>query len=111
MSYYALQFMTFADMNTISMCSPVYVAPLAWLFLKEQCKDDERNQWDCSRINCAGTLIQMGTIAVTVVGVVLVTRPTVIFPPAEGAAFTPTESAIGAGLALIAALGLSTGIL
>ena len=86
--------MSFSDMNTISMCSPVYVAPMAWIFLKEK--------W---------SVFQICTILVTIVGVVLVTRPTFIFPMPEGAVFTGTQNAIGAGFSLVAALGLSTAIL
>ena len=82
-------------MNTIVMSSPIYVAPLAFCLLNERC-----------------TCFQAINILVAVVGVVLITRPTPIFgEPPSGHRYTSTDQLTGASLALVAAVGVSLGMI
>ena len=83
--------MPFADMNTIVMCSPVYVAPLAYFVLKEKVSK-----------------FQLAAIFFAIIGVILITRPTPIFgPPPGGSIYSAKETIIGTSLALVSAIGVA----
>lgn len=91
-SYYALSYMSLADSSTIVFSAPVYVSVIACVVLKEPCG-----------------LFQVFTIIITIVGVVLVSRPTFLFgAPAILEAFTPEDNVIGAILSFVASLSMST---
>lgn len=76
--FYAYLFMNFADACTIVMSSPIFVAPIAAIFLKERL-----------------TVFNMVAIVVTIVGVVLITRPEFIFGNIQGLEFSAASYLIG----------------
>uniref|UniRef100_T1H0U6 EamA domain-containing protein n=1 Tax=Megaselia scalaris TaxID=36166 RepID=T1H0U6_MEGSC len=66
LSFYAFRHMPLGDASVIIFSTPVFVAIFARLFLKEQCG-----------------LINIITIMLTLIGVVLITRPSIIFTQPE----------------------------
>lgn len=62
LSFYAFRHMPLADASVIIFSTPVFVSIFARLFLKEPCG-----------------LFNIATIILTLVGVVLITRPTIVF--------------------------------
>lgn len=92
--YYAFHFMNFSDANTIAMSAPIFVAPLAAVFLREPCG-----------------VFQAVAILLTSSGLVLIARPSIIFGDITGAKFNASQYIIGASMAFGASLGVAVSIL
>ena len=92
--YYSFHYMNFSDVNTIAMSAPIYVAPLAALFLKEPCG-----------------IFQAVAIFLTITGLVLIARPSILFGDISGAKFDASQYVIGASMAFCASLGVSVSVL
>lgn len=91
LSYYGLKNMALGDTMTIVFSAPVFISIFACILLNEPC----------------GTF-QVVSLMITISGVVLVARPTVIFgPPPQNSAFEPGQSLIGAAYSLAACLCVS----
>lgn len=89
--YYALQFTSLSNSQTIVFSAPVYVSFFAFLILKEKCG-----------------VFQVCVFIFTICGVVLITRPSPIFgEPPGGDKFTSEENVIGSCLALFCSITLA----
>ncbi|KAI1277760.1 Solute carrier family 35 member G1 [Halotydeus destructor] len=93
-AYYAFKFMSFSDVNTISTSNPIFVAPLAYFILGEPCG-----------------LFHIVLIVSSVFGIVLITRPSVLFGAAEDAVFTAGQQVVGAILSFLSCLGVCGGMI
>lgn len=71
LSFYAFRHMPLGDASVIIFSTPVFVAIFARLFLKEQCG-----------------MINIITILLTLIGVVLITRPSILFTQSIDEEFT-----------------------
>ena len=93
---YALRYMNFSDVNTIAFSSPIFVAPLAAIFLKEKCGP-----------------FQIVAIFVAISGIVLIARPSFIFTDDDvhSLAFDSNSYLIGTGLSIIGSLSVAVLIL
>lgn len=92
--YYSFHFMNFSDVNTIAMSAPIYVAPLAAIFLREPCG-----------------IFQAVAIFLTISGLVLIARPSILFGDITGAKFNESQYIIGASMAFVVSLCVAFTIL
>lgn len=103
LSYYALAFLSLSDASAIAFSAPVYVSIFACVLLKEPCGS-----------------FQVITIIVTIVGVILISRPTFIFHDDisssydsngtmtdVGNKFTPESRLIGVILSFLTAITMA----
>lgn len=92
MSYYALSFIALGDSSAIIFAAPVFVSIFAFICIKEPCG-----------------LFKIVTVIITLIGVVLIARPSFIpfFASEEPEKFTPHSRMIGATLALSVSLTMA----
>lgn len=93
LSYYALSFISLSDSSAIAFSAPVFVSIFACVLLKEPCG-----------------FFQVTTIGITILGVILISRPTVIFPPddqVDQKDFSPTSRMVGVILSFITSLSMA----
>jgi drug/metabolite transporter (DMT)-like permease len=90
--YYALKYLSLSDATVLTFLSPVLVGALAFLFLKEPF-----------------TKTEALTGLTSLLGVVLIAKPTFLFPPAVADPskdeVTPEERARAVGIALLGTFG------
>ncbi|KAI1277762.1 Solute carrier family 35 member G1 [Halotydeus destructor] len=94
LAYYSFAYMTFADSNTICMSAPVYVGPVAWIFLREKC-----------------TKAHALLVVVTMAGVVLISRPTFLFADLTDVSFTSDQQVKGVILSLTCAWSITLSVI